>query len=56
MKDIKELNTKEMERVSGGAYDNYGRRVERVKRTGKIIIDGVERVFYYNEVVPIKEA
>ena len=46
MKDIKELNIKEIEKVSGGVHYVNGVPCERVKRYKIIKVNGVQKVRY----------
>ena len=55
MKDIKELNIKEMEMVNGGAYYENGRLCERCKRYKTIIVNGVQKIVPYYVSVPVEE-
>ena len=55
MKDIKELNIKEIENVSGGVHYVNGVPCERVKRYRIIKVNGVQKVVPYYVSVPIEE-
>ncbi len=55
MKDIKELNIKEIENVSGGVHYVNGVPCERVKRYKIIKVNGVQKVVPYYVSVPIEE-
>ena len=55
MKDIKELNIMEMEKVSGGVHYVNGVPCERVMRYKVIKVNGVQRVVPYYVSVPVEE-
>ena len=55
MKDIKELNIKEIENVSGGVHYVNGVPCERVKRYKIIKVNEVQKVVPYYVSVPIEE-
>ena len=55
MKDIKELNIKEMENVSGGVHYVNGVACERCKRYKTIIVNGVRKIVPYYVSVPVEE-
>ena len=55
MKDIKELNIKEIENVSGGVHYVNGVPCERVMRYKMIKVNGVQKVVPYYVSVPIEE-
>ena len=55
MKDIKELNIKEIENVSGGVHYVNGVPCERVMRYKIIKVNGVQKVVPYYVSVPIEE-